>query len=284
MDAPALQVHPVSGALGAEISGVDLAKPLDDATFEAIHRAFLEHGAIFFRDQELRPDAQLEFARRFGELDVHPIVDGLEDHPELVRVFKPAGASASFGVGWHSDNSFFDEPSLGSVLYGVTIPPYGGDTLYASMERAYDALSPTLREMLAPLRAVHSAAKAYDPAVTGSSKYEGEGPITYRMSEAVYQTAEHPVVRTHPETGRPSLYVNAMFTDHIVGLERAESDALLGFLYEHCTRPDFSCRFRWSPGSVAVWDNRCVQHYAMDDYREFDRLMYRVTVRGDRPR
>jgi len=284
MSQPPIEVRPVSGALGAEVAGVDLSKPLDDATFEVVHRAFLDHSVIFFRDQSLRPDAQMEFARRFGELDVHPIVNGTDDHPELVRVWKPAGQPASFGVGWHSDNSFFAEPSLGSVLYGVTIPPCGGDTLYASMERAYEALSPTLRAMIAELRAVHSAARAYDPAVTGRAKYEGKTPITYRMSEAVYEENVHPVVRTHPETGRKSLYVNAMFTTSIVGLERAESDALLRFLFEHCARPEFTCRFRWAAGSVAFWDNRCVQHYAMDDYRDFDRLMFRVTIRGDRPR
>jgi taurine dioxygenase len=270
--------------MGAEITGVDLSKPLAEGAFETVRQALWDHGAIFFRDQTLPPHAQLAFARQFGELDVHPIVNGMEEHPELVRVWKPAGQSASFGVGWHSDNSFFPEPSLGSVLYGVTIPPYGGDTLYASMERAYEALSPTLKEFLGGLRAVHSASRAYDPAVTGTAKYEGNAPISYRYSDSIHDEVEHPVVRTHPETGRRSLYVNAMFTTRIVGLAPAESDALLGFLYEHAARPDFTCRFRWSPGAVAVWDNRCVQHYAMDDYRDFERLMFRVTIRGDRPR
>ena len=227
----------------------------------------------------------MSFARRFGGLDVHPIVKGTEDIPELVQVLKPAGESASFGVGWHSDNSFFDEPSLGSVLYGVTIPPYGGDTLYASMEKAYDALSAPMQEFLDGMLAVHSASHAYDPKTTGEKKYNGEAPISYRYDEkAIYSEVQHPVVRTHPESGRKSLYVNQMFTQRIVGLEARESRALLAFLYEHCIRPEFTCRLRWQTNSVAMWDNRSVQHYAVDDYQPFERLMYRVTIRGDRPR
>ena len=278
-----IQVEPISGALGAEIGGVDLAKPLEDELFREIHAAFLDHHVVFFRDQDLPPQAQLAFARRFGTPDVHPIVEGMEGLPEVVRVVKPAGESASFGVGWHSDNSFFETPSLGSILYGITIPPYGGDTLFASMERAYDALSASMKQLLSGLVAVHSASRAYDPQETGEAKYRGEAAIRYRFSDAIHQTVEHPVIRTHPETARKSLYVNQMFTQSIVGMTRAESDALLGFLYAHLSRPNFTCRFRWQPGSVAFWDNRCVQHYAMDDYQEFERVMNRVTVAGDRP-
>jgi taurine dioxygenase len=276
-------VKRVSPALGAEIAGVDLAKPLTDDLFGEIHRAFLEHAVIFFRRQRLDPEVQIAFARRFGELDVHPIVKGTEEHPELIRVWKPAGERASFGVGWHSDNSFFERPSLGTMLYGVTVPPYGGDTLFASMEAAYEALSPAMREFLEDLVAIHSASRAYDPAVTGEAKYRGEAPIEYRFSEAIREEVEHPVVRTHPETGRRGIYVNPMFTLRIKDVTEPESQALLGFLFEHCTRPEFTCRFRWEPGSLAFWDNRCVQHYAMDDYREFERVMHRVTIAGDRP-
>lgn len=278
-----IDIRPLSGALGAEILGVDVTT-LDDATFATIHREFLDRGVLVFRDQNLTHAQQIAFARRFGPPDVHPIVVGMEEFPELVRVLKPAGASASFGVGWHSDNSFFAHPSLGSVLYGVTIPPYGGDTLYASMEHAYDALSAPVKAMLDGLQAVHSAARAYDPAVTGTAKYEGKAPITYRYSDAVHEENVHPVIRTHPETGRKSLYVNQMFTQRIVGLGETESDAILRMLYDHCTRPEFTCRLRWAPRSLAVWDNRSVQHYAIDDYQQFERLMYRVTITGDRPR
>lgn len=278
-----IEVRRVSGALGAEIHGVDLSKPLEAEVVSQIRRAFVDHGVIFFRAQHLSPEAQVEFARHFGALDVHPIVNGMEQLPELVRVVKPAGESASFGVGWHSDNSFFESPSLGSVLYGVEIPPHGGDTLFASMERAYEALSETLRRLLDGLTAVHSASRAYDPANTGEAKYRGEAPIRYRHSDAIYREVEHPVIRTHPESGRKSIYVNQMFTQRILGLTGAESAALLAFLYGHCARPDLTCRFHWEPGSVAFWDNRCVQHYALDDYREFERVMHRVTISGDRP-
>jgi taurine dioxygenase len=278
-----LEIRPLSGALGAEILGVDLSA-LDDATFAVIHREFLDRGMLVFRDQNLTHADQIAFATRFGPPDVHPIVLGMEEFPELVRVPKPAGASASFGVGWHSDNSFFANPSLGSVLYGVTIPPYGGDTLYASMERAYDALSAPIKAMLDGLQAVHSAARAYDPAVTGTEKYEGKAPIAYKYSDAVREENVHPVIRTHPESGRRSIYVNEMFTQRIVGLRENESSAILRMLYDHCTRPEFTCRLRWAPRSVAVWDNRSVQHYAIDDYQQFERLMFRVTITGDRPR
>ena len=282
VETPPFELRPLSGALGAELRGVDV-RELDEAGFAALRRAFVDHGVLAIRDQSLSEAEQVEFARRLGEPDVHPIVEGTERFPELVRVVKPAGASASFGVGWHSDNSFFEEPSLASVLYGVTIPPYGGDTLFASMEQAYRALSDRLRAFLGPLRAIHSARRAYDPRVTGEEKYRGEAPIRYRYSEAVDAEAEHPVVRAHPETGRRSLFVNPMFTDRIVGLHREESDAVLELLYRHGARPEFGCRLRWEPGTLALWDNRQVWHYALDDYRDFERVMRRVTIRGERP-
>jgi taurine dioxygenase len=278
-----IQVEPISGALGAEVSGIDLGHPLPGQSVAAIRAALLEHAVLFFRDQTLTPEAQIALARHFGELDVHPIVEGLPEHPEIVRVRKPAGESASFGTGWHTDNTFFEAPSLGTILYGLAIPPYGGDTLFASMTRAYDALSDGMKEMLDGLVAVHSAARAYDPAVTGEAKYRGDAPIRYRHSDAIGKEVRHPVVRTHPETGRKGLFVNPMFTLRIDGLHGAESDALLGFLQSHATRPELTCRFRWRPNSLAFWDNRCVQHYAMDDYHEFERVMLRVTISGDRP-
>jgi taurine dioxygenase len=280
---PSIQVRPVSGALGAELSGVDLGRALAPEALAAIRAALLEHAVIFFRDQELSPDSQIAFARHFGELDVHPIVEGLPDHPELLRVHKPAGEPASFGTGWHTDNSFFACPSLGTVLYASVVPPYGGDTLFASMTRAWDALSERMQELLSGLMAVHSAARAYDPAVTGEAKYGGGAAMKYRHSDVVTREVVHPLVRTHPETGRKGLFANPMFTLRIEGLRPAESDALLGFLFEHATRPEFTCRFRWQRGSLAFWDNRCVQHYALDDYREFERVMLRVTIAGDRP-
>ncbi len=280
-----LEARPLAGALGAEIVGIDVSRAIDDAVFDELQRALVDFGVLCFRDQHIDHAQQVAFARRFGTLDVHPIVKGTDDIPELVRVLKPAGESASFGVGWHSDNSFFAEPSLGSVLYGVTIPPYGGDTLYASMERAFDALSTPMKTFLDGMVAVHSASSAYDPKVTGEKKYRGEAPISYRYDEqAINAEVQHPVIRTHPVSGRKSIYVNQMFTQRIVGLNSNESRALLAFLYDHCVQPEFTCRLRWQPNTLAMWDNRSVQHYAIDDYRQFERLMYRVTICGDRPR
>ncbi len=280
---PPLEIHPLSGHLGAEIAGVDLAR-LDDDGFAEIHRAFLDHAVLVFRDQKLEHPDQLAFAKRFGEPEVHPIAIGMESWPEIIKVWKPAGERASFGTSWHSDNSFFETPSLASILYGVTLPPYGGDTLWVSTETAWDTLSAGMKEIVDGLQAVHGASRAYDPAVTGEAKYRGEAAINYRLSDAIDEEVVHPVVRTHPETGRKGIFVNPMFTLRIVGLHEDESDALLRFLYRHTTRPEFSCRLQWKPGTVAIWDNRCTQHYAIDDYEGFDRLMYRVTVKGDRPR
>ena len=279
--ASSLTIQPLTGAMGAEISGVQLGQ-LSASDFAQVQTALFEYGAVFFRDQELSHADQIAFARRFGELEVHPIVNGMEDHPEIIKVLKPAGDSATFGTGWHSDNSFFEQPSLGSVLYGVTIPPQGGDTLFASQYLAYDALSPGLKATLDGMTAVHTAGPAYT-SETAKEKYEGKTPITYRWSDSVHAEVEHPVVRTHPATGRKALYVNRMFTQRFTGWTAAESQGLLNFLYEHCAKPDFCCRFRWQPKSVALWDNRCVQHYALDDYQAYERLMYRVTISGERP-
>jgi len=278
----AIEIRPLSGALGAEISGVKIGDALSNEAFDTIHRAFNDHGAVFFRDQNLSHQAQIDFARRFGELEQHPIVDGMEDHPEIIKVLKPAGESASFGTGWHTDNSFLERPSLGSVLYGVVIPPTGGDTLFANQYLAYETLSDGMKRMLGNLTAVHSAGPAFT-SETAMEKYRGETAITYTWTDDVHEEVEHPVVRTHPDTGRKALYVNAMFTQRFAGWTAEESRPLLDYLYAHGTKPEFCCRFRWQAGSVALWDNRCVQHYAIDDYRDHERLMYGVTIRGERP-
>ena len=278
---PGVVIRPLCGVLGAEIFGVDLSRPLSDGVFETVRTALLEHQVIFFRAQDLSREAQIVFAQRFGKPDIHPIANGMEAYPEVIKVWKPAGESACFGTGWHTDNTFFESPTILSFLYGVTIPPFGGDTLYASTTRAYEALSETMRAMLDGLLAVHSASSAYDPQTTGDAKYKGEAAITYRYSSVIGEEVEHPVVRLHPETGKQAIYVNPMFTQRIVGLNPSESDALLQFLYRHVALPDFQCRFRWEPASLAVWDNRVTQHYALDDYQEYERLMYRVTVSAD---
>ena len=279
----AIQERPLSGVLGAEVEGVDLSAPLADDMFARVRESLLRNGVICLRDQKLSREGQIQFARRFGECDIHPIANAMEGHPEMIRVLKPAGEPAYFGTSWHSDNSFFEKPSAITILYAETVPPRGGDTLFASMEKAYETLSPPMKQFLAPLTAAHCAARGYDPRTTGEAKYRGETAISYRYSESIYDEVEHPVVRTHPETGRKSLYVNAMFTERIVGLEAHESQALLPMLYQHCTRPEFTCRVQWRPGTVTIWDNRSVQHYALDDYQQFERVLYRVTIRGTRP-
>lgn len=278
-----IEVRPMAGALGAEIAGVGVSETLDAETLAALRAAIVDAGVVVLRDQKLTREAQLAFARRLGEPEVHPIANGMADHPEIIRVLKPKGESAFFGTSWHTDNSFFAKPTSFTVLYGETIPPVGGDTVYASMERAYETLSEPLRRFLAPLRAIHSASSAYDPRTTGDAKYKGEAAITYTFSDAIWAEVEHPVVRTHPESGRKSLYVNPMFTQRIVGLERHESDAILRLLYAHQQRIELQCRLRWAPGSLAIWDNRSVQHYAIDDYADFERVLYRVTVQGETP-
>ena len=197
-------------------------------------------------------------------------------------MLKPAGESASFGVGWHTDNSFFEEPSMGSIIYSHVVPPQGGDTLFASQYVAYERLSDGMKRMLGNLNAVHSAKYAYT-SETAEEKYAGKTAITYKRSDSVYDEVVHPVVRTHPVTGKKALYVNPMFTIRFEDMSEEESKPLLTYLFEHCTRPEFGCRIQWDTRMVAMWDNRCVQHYAVDDYVDYKRLLYRVTVNGEKP-
>lgn len=281
MSSRELQVKPVTGSLGAEITGVDL-RDISNAAFDKICAAFYEHSVLIFRDQDFTHEQQIAFARRFGELEIHPIVNGMDDHPEMIKMLKPAGQSASFGVGWHTDNSFFENPSMGSVVYSHIVPPQGGDTLFASQYVAYERLSDGMKRMLGNLNAVHSAKYAYTSA-TAEEKYAGKTAITYKRSDSVYDEVVHPVVRTHPVTGRKALYVNPMFTIRFEDMSEEESKPLLTYLFEHCTRPEFGCRVPWDTRMVAMWDNRCVQHYAVDDYVDYERLLYRVTVNGEKP-
>lgn len=274
-----LDLHPVSGVLGAEVRGIDLGAPLDDDTVAAIRAAFVEHHVLVFRGQELSPDQQIAFGHRFGELDTHPFVDGNADHPEIVDVITVADDRTNFGGGWHTDVTFLEEPDLGSILYAVDLPPAGGDTLFADQHAAYEALSPTMRAMLDGLTATHTAGPQY--AEGGLSTLSKE--MQTKNAHLAASTVEHPVVRTHPETGRRGLYVNRAFTTRINGLHRAESAALLDFLCDHATSERFTCRVRWEPGTLTMWDNRSVQHYALHDYAGHRRHMRRITVKGDRP-
>lgn len=274
-----LTLSPISGVVGAEVSGVDLATDLDPVTVAAIRSAFIEHHVLVFRDQDLSPIQQMRFAESFGPLDEHPFVHGSPDHPEVLNVVTEPNDTINFGGGWHTDVTFLEQPDLGSVLYAVEVPDVGGDTLFANQHAAYDALSDIMKGMLEGLTAVHSAGPQYAP---GGKSTLSEAMET-KNAELALQTVEHPVVRTHPESGRKGLYVNGAFTLRIRKMREAESAALLGFLYGHAVREQFTCRVRWQPGTLTMWDNRSVQHFALHDYAGKRRHMRRVTIKGDKP-
>ncbi len=279
-----LGVKPVSGALGAIVEGVELARDLDNATISDLHQALLDHCVIFFRDQHLSPDEHLRFGRRFGTLNVHEFVEAMPGYPEILVVAKHEADTKNFGGGWHSDVTYLDEPALGSILYALEVPAYGGDTLFANQYLAYDALSPGMQRMLDGLSAIHSAKQVYGVGADNDyARLQGLTAMTIRRSAAAHRESEHPVVRTHPQTGRKSLYVNRNFTIRFTDMTVEESRPLLNYLFEHAVRPEFTCRFRWEAGSIAFWDNRCVQHYALNDYHGQRRVMHRVTINGDRP-
>ncbi len=270
-----LQVRPVAGALGAEITGVDLAADLADETIAEIRRAFARHQVIFFRDQQLTPSQQVRLGRRFGPLNIHPYVAGMADHPEVMEIVKEPEDRVNFGGGWHSDMSFLPIPSIGSILYAVEVPACGGDTLFASQAAAFEALSPGLQGTLEGLNAVHSAGREYSPQGHSAQKRKS---MAIAEAEGAVGEHVHPVVLVHPETGRKALYVNPAFTMRIDGWSARESRPLLEFLFAHSRYEAFTCRFTWAPGSVAFWDNRSVWHFALNDYPGQRRRMRRVTV------
>jgi len=271
----AITVRRVAGALGAEISGVDLSKDLDGPTFDAIHRAFVEHEVIFFRDQSLTPEQHKAFGRRFGSLNIHPYVKGMDGHPEIMEIIKEPTDKLNFGGGWHSDMSFLETPSIGSILYAVEVPDYGGDTLFASMTKAYDTLSPGLKQTLEGLRAVHSANREYSAQGASAQK---RGSMQVADAEGMAGEFTHPVVKVHPVTGRKALYVNPAFTLRFEGWKERESKPLLDYLFDHARYEAYTCRFQWRAGSIAFWDNRSVWHFALNDYPGQRRHMRRVTV------
>jgi taurine dioxygenase len=268
-----ISVAPLTGALGAEVSGVQL-RDFDDEVKAELHDAWLEHKVLFFRDQELTRDEHVAYGRRWGSLEQHPFTPNEADHPEIV-VLESTPEKFYAAEAWHSDVTWRACPSLGSILRAIVVPPVGGDTCWANMELAYEQLPDAVKERIAGKQALHSFLKVFGGRLSEEERDQKRQEFPDQL---------HPVVRTHPETGRRSLYVNAPFTMHIVDMEPEESERVLDILYRQASVPQFQCRFRWAPGSVAQWDNRCTQHYAVPDFAGQHRRMERVTVEGDRPR
>jgi taurine dioxygenase len=279
MGTNALDVRPLSGALGAEILGIDLAHDLGDDTVAAIRAAWLEHLVIFFRQQTLSPAQFLQLASRFGEPVEYPFVKGLDGFPQITPVIKLEHEKINFGGLWHSDTAYLERPPMATMLIARETPPRGGDTLFANMYLAYETLSEGMRRMLDRLVVVNSSAKA-DVTKTREDRVRDSAKDDARRE----YVAEHPVVRTHPETGRKALYANGGHALRFRDMTVEESAPLLSYLFSHATRPEFTCRFRWEEGSIALWDNRCTQHNPVNDYHGFRRVMHRVTLKGDVPR
>ena len=269
-----IQVKPLTPRIGAEISGISLSEPLGNQQFQEVHDALMKHSVVFFRDQALDVDQHKAFGRRFGELHIHPGSPPPPGHPEILIVHADKDSKRVAGEKWHSDVSCDVEPPMGSILHLWDVPESGGDTLFASMYAAYDALSDRMKVYLEGLTATHSGEHVY------RERYADRG---HDDKGRVYPQAVHPVVRTHPVTGRKGLYVNRTFTTRINELHRDESRAMLRVLWDHCEKPDFQVRFSWEANSVAFWDNRCVQHLAIWDYFPQVRSGYRVTIQGDKP-
>jgi taurine dioxygenase len=274
----ALEVRPIAGALGAEIYGVNLDGDLDDDTIAAIRKAWLEHCVIFFRDQDLPPARFLQLARRFGSVIEYPFIKGLEGFPEIIPVMKLEHEKVNFGGMWHSDTAYLEEPPMGTMLVAREVPPYGGDTMFANMYLAYETLSDGMKRLLDGLIGINTSAKA-DVSRTREDRIRD----SVRADAKKEYVGEHPVVRTHPETGRKALYVNPGHTLRFKDMTVEESTPLLEYLFRHQVRPEFTCRFTWRAGSLALWDNRCALHNPINDYHGFRRVMHRITLAGDKP-
>ena len=280
-----LTIKPLSTYIGAEISGVDLSRDMDDQTFQAIQKAWHDHLVLFFRNQVLTPERQKAFCRRFGPLDIDRfVVPILPEHPEIIVVIKTEGEKINFGNIWHADVTFYENPVKGSALYALEVPPLGGDTHFANMYAAYETLSLGMKVLLEPLRSVHSAVGNYNLS-TIEARFTENRTLKVRQDreEEAQREQLHPVVRVHPETGRKSLFVNRAFTKRFENVTVEESRPLLNFLYAHQERPEFTCRFRWEKGSMALWDNRCAHHYANNDYHGHRRVMHRITIQENYP-
>ena len=279
----ALDIRPITGALGAEVLGPDLSKPLGQGEREAIAKALADHLVVVFRDQNLEP-AELEaFALQFGTLGENPYLSPLETHPGIVAVVREADEKgALFGGSWHSDWSFQTSPPSYTILYAKEVPPYGGDTVFTNQYLAYETLSAGMRRLIEDLKGVHSARRSYAPGGTFGQADPGRS-MDIRGGEEALATELHPLVRTHPETGRKALFVNEVYTIGIEDMTEAESAPILDYLFTHARQVSFTCRVRWQAGSLTIWDNRCTQHHAIDDYGGRRREMHRITLAGERP-
>jgi len=272
-----ITVAPIAGAVGAEIAGVDIGAGVDDATIAEIRRALVEHCVIFFRDQSLTVESHKAFTRQFGEIFIHPNYNFGDNDPEMVYLLRRPGDPSVAGESWHADTTMVAEPPMGAILYALETPPYGGDTLFANQYMAYETLSPGMKRMLSGMKAVHSDIRVAGPQAAVNSKRSSKVREDADWRPTVNS---HPVVRTHPESGRKCLFVNGVYTMQFDGMTVEESQPLLDFLYAHASRPEFTCRFRWAPGSIAFWDNRCVQHLAIHDAHHHVRRMQRTQIVG----
>ena len=274
-----IRIHPLTTALGAEIEGVDLSRPLARETVATLRQALLDHLVIFFRDQDLTTDKYLAFAHAMGEPMEYPFVSGLPGASLITPVIKEADARVNFGGVWHTDTAYLEEPPKATILLAREIPPYGGDTMFANQQLAFENLSERMQELLSGLIGVNSSVRS-----DGIRTHVDRDVPQLDTNGTSGFIAEHPVVRTHPETGRKSLYINRGHTVRFQGMTEEESLPLLNFLFDHQVTDEFLCRFRWQPGSLALWDNRAVLHYPLNDYHGHRREMYRITLRGDKPR
>ena len=269
-----IEITPMTPRIGAEVSGIDLTKSLGNQQFQELHDALMEHSVLFFRNQDVDVEQHKNFGRLFGDLHIHPGSPPPPGHPEILIVHADKDSKHIAGENWHSDVTCDAEPPMGSILHLWEVPKSGGDTLFASMEAAYDDLSERMKIYLDGLNATHSGEQIY------RGRYNNQ---KHDDTNVTYPRNVHPVVRTHPVTGRKSIFVNKTVTTHINEIPKAESDSVLAFLYSHCAKPDYQVRFKWQPHSIAFWDNRCVQHLALWDYYPQVRSGYRVTVKGDKP-
>lgn len=280
MRSNSVSVEPISGPVGAEIHGIDLAADLAETDIALIRATLFDRGVVFFRDQTITPEQHIAFAERFAPVNVNRFFAHAEGYPSIAEVRKEPGQKNNIGGGWHTDHSYDLEPAMGSILLARELPPVGGDTLFASMYAAYDALSDGLKATLEGLRAVHSSRHVFGPQAKRFADPNNDLKDRLRNAEQAVQDAVHPVVIRHPGSGRRALYVNPGFTLRFDGWTAEESQALLGYLYQHAAKPEFQCRFRWREGSVAFWDNRSTWHYAVNDYHGERRLLHRITLEG----